>query len=128
MFRWRLATIPSVVLAEQAFFSFLFLFFNTVIAKAVETGAGAALIHINFTAGPSEAPATVTAEAQREMVLIQLLHAHRAVLAWIVGLAGEELTIWTWSEAERHTHRQWSATPQDTIFVAKIMEIPTSGY
>lgn len=65
-----------------------FLFFNTVIAKAVKTGAGAALIHINFTARASEAPATVAAEAQREMVLIQLLHAHRAVLARIVGLAG----------------------------------------
>lgn len=54
----------------------------------MKTGAGAAFIHINFTAGASEAPATVTAEAQREMVLIQLLHAHRAVLARIVGLAG----------------------------------------
>lgn len=76
------------MLTEQAFFSFLFFFHNTVITKAVKTGAGAALIHINFTAGPSEAPATVTAEAQREMVLIQLLHAHCAVLARIVGLAG----------------------------------------
>lgn len=61
---------------------------HTVIAKAMKTGAGAALIHINFTAGASEAPATVTAEAQREMVLIQLLHAHCAILAWIVSLAG----------------------------------------
>lgn len=85
--------LPSPVSCWQNRHSFLFysIFFfspNTVIAKAVKTGAGAALIHINFTAGPSEAPATVTAEAQREMVLIQLLHAHRAVLARTVGLAG----------------------------------------
>lgn len=65
-----------------------FLSFNTVVAKAVKTGAGAALIHIDFTAGAGEAPATVTAEAQREMVPIQLLHAHCAVLARIAGLAG----------------------------------------
>lgn len=65
-----------------------FLSFNTVVAKAVKTGAGAALIHIDFTAGAGEAPATVTAEAQREMVPIQLLHAHCAVLTRIVGLAG----------------------------------------
>ena len=54
----------------------------------MNAGAGAALIHIDFTAGASEAPATVTAETQREMVLIQLLHAHCAVLAWVIGLAG----------------------------------------
>lgn len=54
----------------------------------MKTGAGAALIHIDFTAGASEALATVTAETQREMVLIQLLHAHCTTLAWIAGLAG----------------------------------------
>lgn len=36
--------------------------FRTIIAEAMKTGAGTALIHIDFTAGTSEATATVTAE------------------------------------------------------------------
>ena len=60
----------------------------TVIAEAVETGAGLALVHIDFTAGAGEAPLTVTPEAQREMVLIKLLHTLGGVLAGIIGLAG----------------------------------------
>ena len=60
----------------------------TIIAEAVKTGAGAALIHIDFTAGASESPATLTAETQGEMVLIQLFHTHCTVLAGITGLTG----------------------------------------
>lgn len=40
----------------------LFFLFFTIIAEAMKTGAGAALIHIDFTAGTSEATATATAE------------------------------------------------------------------
>lgn len=54
----------------------------------MKAGAGTALIHIDFTAGASEALATVTAETQRKMILIQLLHTHCTILARIVGLAG----------------------------------------
>lgn len=67
--------------------------FHTIIAEAVKTGTGAALIHINFTAGAGEALQTVTVETQREMVLIQLFLTHCTVLAGISGLTGEELTI-----------------------------------
>lgn len=69
----------------------------------MKTGAGAALIHIDFTAGAREAPATVTAETQRETVLIQLLHTHCTILARITGLTGQELTVMTWSEAKQQT-------------------------
>lgn len=62
--------------------------FLTIIAKAVKTGTGTALIHIDFTAGAGEALATVTAETQRKTLLIQLLHTHSAILARIAGLAG----------------------------------------
>lgn len=53
---------PQRYVVGMDFLSFWFSY-NTVVAKAVETGAGAALIHIDFTAGAGEAPATVTAEA-----------------------------------------------------------------
>lgn len=74
--------------------------FLTVVAEAVKTGVGAALVCVGFTAGASEATATATAETQRETVPIRLLNTHRVILAGIAGLAGQELTIGTWIEAK----------------------------
>lgn len=62
--------------------------FLTIVAEAVKTRAGTALIHVDFAAWASKTLATVTAEAQGEMVDIRLLYAHGTVLTWIAGLTG----------------------------------------
>lgn len=73
----------------------------TVVAEAVSAGTGGALVHVDFAAGAGKASATVTAEARREALRVRLLHAHAAVLARVVGLAGQVLAIGTLSKRQK---------------------------
>ena len=69
----------------------------TIVAEAVKAGVGAALVHVDLTAGACEATSTATAETQREMDLIRFLYTLSTVLTGVVGLTGEELTVPTYS-------------------------------
>lgn len=74
----------------------------TVVAEAVGAGTGGALVHVDFAARAGEASATAAAEARRETLRVQLLHTHAAVLARVVGLAGQVLAIWTLSRGQKN--------------------------
>ena len=70
----------------------------TVVAEAVQTGAGGALVDVELATGAGEAPGAAAAEAQREARRVGLLHALGPVLARVVGFARQELAVHTWVE------------------------------
>lgn len=74
---------------------------NSVIAEAVQTGVGAALVDVDFTAGTCKTLATSALEAQREEDEISLLHTLCPVIARINSLAGQQLAVqaFKWSQA-----------------------------